>query len=311
MLPKMANSFATSPSRLGVPSVRHPQNNRITAGVAIFLLVSPQMWSQSAPGAHPPARMQSIGDVIKSADHAGNPQLMSETIGAKEIAVKGRTPIHILYMHGIKQVGAGDSLLLRQGICKYLGECTVTSLGRAYADSGPFALNHAPPELAYMQARIWKTTEDWNASAPFIDRYELAGNGHTPIMLDELNWWPIAYQSTLIVAAIGEILGALDIDDAEDAIRALGILQKQLKYGIVDPDEIALYEVGFADRVVVQVLRPIVSAAAGRNIRAYSKLCTRVAGCTQSVPALFQCLSCEFDLILNANSPGCSTPTSP
>jgi hypothetical protein len=137
--------------------------------------------------------MQSIGDVIRSADHAGNPQLMSETIGAKETAVKARTPIHILYMHGIKQVGAGDSLLLRQGICKYLGECTVTSLGRVYADSGPFALNHARPELAYMQARIWKTTEDWNASAPFIDRYELAGNGHTPIMLDELNWWPIAY----------------------------------------------------------------------------------------------------------------------
>jgi hypothetical protein len=131
--------------------------------------------------------------VIKSADQAGNPQLMSEAIGAKVMAVKGRTPIHILYMHGIKQVGAGDSLLLRQGICKYLGECTVTSLGRVYADSGPFALNHAPPELAYMQARIWKTTEDWNASAPFIDRYELAGNGHTPIMLDELNWWPIAY----------------------------------------------------------------------------------------------------------------------
>src|ERR1039458_5832214 len=193
MQPKMPNSFATSPSRLGVPSVRHPQNNRITTAVAIFLLASSQMWSQSASGGHPPARMQSIGDVIKSADHAGNPQLMSEAIGAKVMAVKGRTPIHILYMHGIKQVGAGDSSLLRQGICKYLGECTVTSLGRVYADSGPFALNHAPPELAYMQARIWKTTEDWNASAPFIDRYELAGNGHTPIMLDELNWWPIAY----------------------------------------------------------------------------------------------------------------------
>ena len=52
----------------------------------------------------------------------------------------------------------------------------------------------------------------------------------------------IGYQSTLIVAAIGEdVPGALDIDDTEDAIRAMGILQKQLKYGIVDPDEIALY----------------------------------------------------------------------
>ena len=77
----------------------------------------------------------------------------------------------------------------------------------------------------------------------------------------------IGYQSTLIVAAIGEMLGALEIDDAEEAVQALGILQKQLKYGIADPNEIALYEFGFADRVVVQVLRPIVSAADGRSMR--------------------------------------------
>jgi hypothetical protein len=151
------------------------------------------MWSQSGAGAKQSARTQSIGDVIESADHTGATQLRSGTIGAKAMVVRSAPPIYILYMHGINQVGAGDSSLLRRGICKYLGECTVTSLGRVYADSGPFALNHAPPELAYMQARIWKTTEDWNASAPFIDRYELAGNGHTPIMLDELNWWPIAY----------------------------------------------------------------------------------------------------------------------
>ena len=77
----------------------------------------------------------------------------------------------------------------------------------------------------------------------------------------------IGYQSTLIVAAIGEMLGALEIDNAEDTVRALGTLQKQLKYGIADPDEIALYELGFADRVVVQVLRPIVSGADGRSVK--------------------------------------------
>ncbi len=101
-------------------------------------------------------------------------------------------PIHILYVHGINQVGAGDSLLLRNGICKYLGECKVTRLGRVYAE-GPFAVNATPPALEYMQDRIWKTQEDWNASAPFIDRYEIAGHGHTPILLDEVNWWPLAY----------------------------------------------------------------------------------------------------------------------
>jgi POLQ-like helicase len=85
--------------------------------------------------------------------------------------------------------------------------------------------------------------------------------------IDELCENAIGYQSTLIVAAIGEMLVALEIDDAEEGVRALGTLQKQLKYGIADPDEIALYELGFADRVVVQVLRPIVSAADGRSMR--------------------------------------------
>jgi hypothetical protein len=95
-------------------------------------------------------------------------------------------------MHGIDQVGSGDSLLLRKGICKYLGECTVTSLGRVYA-SGPFAVDSDAPSLTLMGDRIWKSKDEWSASAPFIDRYEIKGNGHTPILLDEFNWWPLAY----------------------------------------------------------------------------------------------------------------------
>jgi hypothetical protein len=130
--------------------------------------------------------------VIETEDHTGATPWASGEIGATTRSVGSPQPVHILYVHGINQIGAGDSLLLRNGICKYLGECTVTSLGRVYAD-GPFALDAAPPPLKYMQDRIWKTQDDWNASAPFIDRYQIAGKGHTPIVLDELNWWPLAY----------------------------------------------------------------------------------------------------------------------
>ncbi len=147
---------------------------------------------QSQSGGKRLAGTQSIGDVIESADHTRATRAMSETIGETERLVRSAPAVHILYMHGINQMGAGDSSLLRKGICKYLGECTVTSLGRVYAD-GPFAVNATPPALTYMQVPIWKTQEDWSASAPFIDRYEIAGNGHAPILLDELNWWPLAY----------------------------------------------------------------------------------------------------------------------
>lgn len=101
-------------------------------------------------------------------------------------------PIHILYMHGINQVGAGDSAELRKAICRFLHACTVTPEGRLYA-AGPFAAGAAPPPFANMGAPIWTSADDWSASAPFIDRYRIEGDGHVPIVLDEINWWPIVY----------------------------------------------------------------------------------------------------------------------
>lgn len=139
---------------------------------ALILVPSLQMRCQAPPNPAARTTTKSVGDVVK----------VSHTL-----------PVHIVYVHGISQVGAGDSAMLRKGICKYLGECTVTNLGRVYADGGPFILNHAPPNLVYMDKPIWKTTEDWNASAPFIDRYQLTGHGYVPIIVDEFNWWPLAY----------------------------------------------------------------------------------------------------------------------
>ena len=152
--------------------------------MAIF---SPWVWSQNVPSDKPEAGYESIGDAVQAEDKAA---ASSPREGRDALA--SPPPIHILYVHGINQVGPGDSLPLRKGICKYLGECTVTSLGRVYAD-GPFAVDSDPPTLALTGKRIWKSKEEWSASAPFIDRYEMKGNAHTHILLDEFNWWPLAY----------------------------------------------------------------------------------------------------------------------
>ncbi len=77
----------------------------------------------------------------------------------------------------------------------------------------------------------------------------------------------IGYESTLIVAAVAEILGSLGIDGSTSCIESLGTLLKRLKYGIAHADEIALYELGFADRVVAQTLRPIIASAEGQTAR--------------------------------------------
>jgi hypothetical protein len=161
------------------------------AAAALVLLTSSSGWCQKVLPKQL-AGTESIGDAVQADDKAAASHQRRESTGAMAEPVDGIRPIHILYMHGINQVGAGDSLLLRKGICKYLGEYTVTSLGRMYAD-GPFAADSAPPTLAYMGDRIWKSQEEWSASAPFIDRYQITGQRHTPILLDELSWWSLAY----------------------------------------------------------------------------------------------------------------------
>jgi hypothetical protein len=49
------------------------------------------------------------------------------------------------------------------------------------------------PALLYLNIPIWTSRDKWNASAPFLDRYEITGNGDVTIILDELNWWPLVY----------------------------------------------------------------------------------------------------------------------
>ncbi|HUB18225.1 MAG TPA: hypothetical protein VL990_06300 [Acidobacteriaceae bacterium] len=150
--------------------------------LAVLLLAALPGWAQSG--------IVSIGDAVRTSDAAAS--------RARSVHARGLTPnvaprpIHILYMHGINQVGAGDSAELRKAICRYLHECSVTLAGRFYA-AGPFAAGAAPPPFDDMGAPIWTDAQDWSASAPFIDRYRIEGNGHVPIVLDEINWWPIVY----------------------------------------------------------------------------------------------------------------------
>ena len=163
---------------------------RTYATAAVLIAFSPScIWCQEAPSDRQQAVKESIGDAVQAEDKVSHRQAGTRAL-AQPFA--GVPPIHILYVHGINQVGAGDSLLLRQGICKYLGECIVTNLGRVYAD-GPFAVDSDPPTLALMGKRIWKSKDEWSGSAPFIDRYEMQGKAHTPILLDEFNWWPLVY----------------------------------------------------------------------------------------------------------------------
>jgi len=111
---------------------------------------------------------------------------------------KARTgvDVHIFYVHGIginppkgKLQDFETSWEFRHGLCK-IAKCTSVLLGRDYADKDLFAL-HRGNDLTYLNDAIWKTPEDWDAAAPFVDHYDLVFRDRTRIHLHEINWWPL------------------------------------------------------------------------------------------------------------------------
>ncbi|RZK17528.1 MAG: hypothetical protein EOO43_13415 [Flavobacterium sp.] len=58
------------------------------------------------------------------------------------------------------------------------------------------------------------------------------------------------YNSTLIVAAVVEVLKIHSDDIEDDFFKLMDLLQKQLKYGLPNALTISLYEIGFSDRVI-------------------------------------------------------------
>ena len=124
-----------------------------------------------------------------------------------------RHPVHILYVHGIDQVGAGDSGLLRNSICTRLKLCAVSdwnNMGTEYADRGEFAGNVQPPTLAYLGSPVWNSPEEWSAAAPFVVHWVVHLRRHPAVLVvDEINWWPLvlALKCRRIVAAEAHLSG--------------------------------------------------------------------------------------------------------
>ena len=62
----------------------------------------------------------------------------------------------------------------------------------------------------------------------------------------------LAYDGALLIGAISECVGTSEYDETDDLLRCLHVFQKRLKYGLPTETTIALYELGFSDRVISQ-----------------------------------------------------------
>jgi Superfamily II helicase len=67
----------------------------------------------------------------------------------------------------------------------------------------------------------------------------------------------LAYEGSLIIGAITDYLELTRQENISGLVEKLQILQKRLKYGLSSPMAIALYEMGFSDRVVSMALAPV------------------------------------------------------
>jgi hypothetical protein len=75
----------------------------------------------------------------------------------------------------------------------------------------------------------------------------------------------LAYDGALVVGAVCEFIQTLDQDGTGNLMNRLQLFQKRLKYGQPTETTIALYELGFSDRVIAQDL------AASLNLTATQK----------------------------------------
>lgn len=153
----------------------------------------------------------------------------------------GQRTLHILYVHGMGATGAGESQVFRKSLCGFLKGCDISKAlhaDRDFADSGIFAGGAAPPAFQYMQRQVW-SSENWQASTPFVDHYVLRRSDGGPVVVDEINWWPLVFPLKCRVIMAGEArlagpdAGLLDLCSGKPANKT------DPHYGWISPQEAA------------------------------------------------------------------------
>jgi hypothetical protein len=171
------------------------QNRKLT----LFFLIL------AAAGGGAYARAKVIEDV--------NGSLKTLTSIADALDSPDRHPVHVLYVHGIDEVGANDSAMLRKSICTELKLCAVSdwkNAGTEYADKGEFSSTVEPPTLAYLGSPVWSSPEEWHAAAPFVVHWVVHLREHSAVLvLDEINWWPLvlSIKCRRVIAAEAHLSG--------------------------------------------------------------------------------------------------------
>lgn len=110
----------------------------------------------------------------------------SATRSLGDLLARSEGPVHIVFVHGMRAEGPGFSGKFREALCRRAGACKPDDPA-----SKPLDIGEAP-DLQYLGEPIWKEGE-WPKSRPFVIRYVYRRENRPPIVLDEVNWWPLLF----------------------------------------------------------------------------------------------------------------------
>jgi hypothetical protein len=107
------------------------------------------------------------------------------TDGVSSLLARDDGSLHIMFVHGIRANRAGGSGEFRAALCRRLPGChgpTAQETVRVPLDDGDFA---------YLGETVWRNREEWTKSYPVLHRYVYANGPHPPVVVEEVNYWPL------------------------------------------------------------------------------------------------------------------------
>jgi hypothetical protein len=114
------------------------------------------------------------------------------------IAASKGGAVHIMFVHGIRATGPGASTIFQGEMQKLVAGCKLREHApRQYLDLT------GPPPASFAGAPVWDPC-GWERSRPFVDR-SVYDAGGTDIVVDEVNWWPLAFPLKCEILLMPEI----------------------------------------------------------------------------------------------------------
>ncbi len=118
------------------------------------------------------------------------PEALKDTKSFREILAGAHgKPVHIVYVHGIASDSAGLSEIFQKKLRAKMPE--LKAAGEPVVERNHRLAISPKPDFKFMTDPIW-TDETWATGAPFVNRYTYNVGGHPLLIVDEVNWWPLA-----------------------------------------------------------------------------------------------------------------------